>query len=736
MEKLKLGSLFDGIGGFPFAAMQWEIEPVWASEIEPFPIKVTEHHFPDMKHLGDITQINGAEIEPVDIICGGFPCQDVSIAGKREGLDGERSGLFFEAIRVIHQMQEATNYEYPKVVVIENVPGLLSSNKGEDMRVVLDELQNLGFIVDPNILDAQYMGVPQRRRRVFIVCVSLINLLQMKTSLSKTISIECVVQTLLNTWSVIRAVYQAEHLLLDLGSATAKSVTFLQKKMNLLYKTLGNAPLRKLLMHSAEVQVPSGIGELNFSDAILGSLKQNQWLIQADMLLSPLNNQIDEVVNGLESIYRTLNLNWGENLTQEKLSTTLTLINEITTQQTYTFMEVHLIICEHIKGLMRLSNHYWKVASLSLTLLKECIDYARQTSSDLFGDLGRVYDWDGYIKRASDCAEQFERYFGGQCAGEILFKPEGLRGNITASRKAGKEVAGAVGSGAEGTDYLTGWDCQEKRIFSDRGIAPTLSGSDGGGGRTGAGFVAQCVTTGTGRRYDPETETLIPVMLSGDDKARTLTARADSSPCVDRGQDVVFVPQVAGFSYKASPSAGSIGFKEEQSPTILSERQDSAVILLYDITHADEVVRSVKKGVSPTLNRRMGTGGNQIPICIQNATRGKSQSGLGISQADVSYTLDTLGNHAVAFPDPANPLLGKANMSFRGDVDNIVRVGYRVRRLTPVECLRLQGFPDWWLDIKGMSDTQKYRAIGNSVAIPCVSFILERIAEVLRRAAA
>ena len=450
---IKLGSLFDGIGGFPYSGIKFGITPAWASEIEPWPIKVTEKHFPNMKHLGDITQIDGAEIEPVDIICGGFPCQDVSVAGKREGLAGERSGLFFEAIRVIREMQEATNYEYPKAVVIENVPGLLSSNKGEDMRVVLDELQNLGFIVDPNILDAQYMGVPQRRRRVFIVCVSLRNLLQMKTSLSKTMSIECAVQILLNTWSVIQAAYQAEHLLLDLGGATAKSVISLQKKMNLLNKTLGSAPLRKLLMHSVEVRVLSETGELSFSDAILDSLKQNQWLIQADILLSPLNSQIDEVVNGLESIYKTLNLNWDGNFTQEKLSTTLTLINEITTQQIYMFMEALLNICEHIKGLMRLSNHYWKAASLSLTLLKECIDYARQTSSNLFGDLGRIYDWDGYIKRASDCAEQLERYFGGKSAAEILFESEGLRGHFAESGKAREEAVATVGNGIESTIY-------------------------------------------------------------------------------------------------------------------------------------------------------------------------------------------------------------------------------------------------------------------------------------------
>lgn len=126
---MKLGSLFDGIGGWPLAAVKHGIEPVWASEIDDFPKKVTEYHFPDMKHLGDIRQINGAEIEPVDILCAGSPCQSLSVAGNREGLKGE-SGLFHESIRVLREMREATNGEYPKYFVWENVPGAFSSNRG------------------------------------------------------------------------------------------------------------------------------------------------------------------------------------------------------------------------------------------------------------------------------------------------------------------------------------------------------------------------------------------------------------------------------------------------------------------------------------------------------------------------------------------------------------------------------------------------------------------------------
>ena len=193
-KPLTLGSLFDGIGGFPLAGRYAGIRPVWASEIEPFPIRVTEKRLPEMKHYGDIHGLQGAKLEPVDVITFGSPCQDVSIAGKREGLSGGRSGLFFEAIRVIREMREATNGEYPKWAVWENVPGALSSHNGEDFRQVLEslirvqepeadvplpaggrwlpagEIMGDGYSLAWRILDAaQGWGVAQRRKRVFAV---------------------------------------------------------------------------------------------------------------------------------------------------------------------------------------------------------------------------------------------------------------------------------------------------------------------------------------------------------------------------------------------------------------------------------------------------------------------------------------------------------------------------------------------------------------------------------------
>ena len=137
---MTLGSLFDGSGTCPLAAAMCGITPVWASEIEPYPIRVTQKNFPRMKHLGDITQINGAEIEPVDIVTFGSPCQDLSEAGAQKGLvDGKRSRLFFDALRIICEMREATNGKYPRYAVWENVPGAFSSNKGRDFLIVYRE---------------------------------------------------------------------------------------------------------------------------------------------------------------------------------------------------------------------------------------------------------------------------------------------------------------------------------------------------------------------------------------------------------------------------------------------------------------------------------------------------------------------------------------------------------------------------------------------------------------------
>ena len=200
---MKMLSLFSGLGGFELAGQQFGIEPTAASEIEPFCIRVTQKNFPNMKHLGSVTDINGAEIEPVDIVCFGSPCQDLSVAGNQRGVfEGKRSSLFFEAIRIIKEMREhdrvvngRTGIDVrPRFAVWENVPGSQNSNHGEDFRAVLEAFCQVcdeaacvprpernakwspagcivgnGYSVAWRIVNAQYFGLAQRRERVYLV---------------------------------------------------------------------------------------------------------------------------------------------------------------------------------------------------------------------------------------------------------------------------------------------------------------------------------------------------------------------------------------------------------------------------------------------------------------------------------------------------------------------------------------------------------------------------------------
>ena len=190
---LTLGSLFDGSGGFPLGGLLAGIKPLWASEIEPFPIRVTTKRLPSVKHLGDISTVDGSKIEPVDIITFGSPCTDMSVAGKRAGLDGRQSCLFYQAIRIVKEMRCATDGKYPRFIVWENVPGAFSSNKGEDFKAVLEAVCSVkgegvsvpgppkgkwanagnivgdGFSLAWRVLDAQFWGIPQRRKRIYLV---------------------------------------------------------------------------------------------------------------------------------------------------------------------------------------------------------------------------------------------------------------------------------------------------------------------------------------------------------------------------------------------------------------------------------------------------------------------------------------------------------------------------------------------------------------------------------------
>lgn len=171
---LHYGSLFAGVGGFDMGMEQAGYEPVFQVEWDKNCQKILHHHWPEVPKWNDVCDVNGADLPPCDVLIFGSPCQDLSVAGKRAGLqDGDRSSMFFEAVRIIKEMRDATNSIYPRATIWENVPGALSSNKGADFGVVLSSLADIGAITQEYaVLDAQYFrSTPQRRRRIFLVSI-------------------------------------------------------------------------------------------------------------------------------------------------------------------------------------------------------------------------------------------------------------------------------------------------------------------------------------------------------------------------------------------------------------------------------------------------------------------------------------------------------------------------------------------------------------------------------------
>lgn len=564
-----------------------------------------------MKHLGDITKINGAEIETVDVITGGSPCQDLSIAGKRAGLAGARSGLFMEQIRIVKEMRahdkangRTGDMVRPRFMVWENVPGAFSSNKGQDFAAVLEEIIRIAEPEAPDIEvpekgwntwggyhdevggrwsvawrvhDAQHWGVPQRRRRISVVA--------------------------------------------DFGGDTAGEILFERKSVSRHFAESGTA--------------------------------------------------------------------------RERLA--------------------------------------------------------------------------GNTKSGASYAVRIR----GGCDG-------GGKGALVQEDKSG-----TLGTSNDQTIFqncLTQWDCQSKRIFGTEGASPTLQGGVGGGVNNPAIFCMGTQQGGAEVRSDDRAPTLTASAgMSGNNQPviclqGNAIDRADTAGCNGKGwkEDVCYTlntidrPAVcAGFKLGNSEQARSIGYAEEQAPTLNAEcggnkpaviafaqnqREevrnvgDKAVSLAaeagmhcqtfvaLDMSHACDVIRECGE-VCPSLQARMGTGGNQVPLTYQQTTGTLSPGAHAGSYNGQDAYNDMLVCGAT--PDVAHALRAKALYAYREDMETYPVQNMVVRRLTPMECERLQGFPDHWTDIgewrdsKGKlrkpSDSPRYKALGNSIALPFWDFLAKRI---------
>ena len=629
---LTLGSLFDGIGGFPLAGIHNGITPLWASEIEPFPIKVTQIRFPDMIHVGDITKLDGGKLPPVDVICGGSPCQDLSVAGQRRGLAGERSGLFMDQVRIVKEMRNADagrgipdHLSRPRYLVWENVPGAFSSANGEDFRAVIEEIvrikDNTCHVPRPDsgrwepagaailgtefslawrVLDAQYWGVAQRRRRIFLVA--------------------------------------------DFGGLTAPQILFKQES---------------LFGDSAEGK---GQGERTAGAAERG----------ADMAGR------NELITKTEEEILAFHINQREE--------TIDLHGIAGALMATTNMQMQTFVAERLADT---SMQEVQAAGVVTKGNRECF-LMPETHAALTEGGGQAGQGYPCVLTAGFCGNASSEARG------IGFQTE-----CSPTIKTGQAPSVLCLNDQGGSHMHTTEDMSGTLRAQEHGHQPLIMATQQGGAEIGEGIC----------------------------------------------------PTITG-------AAGSSG---NNQPVLFENHEIDA---RYTGPHE----------VAPTMSARYGTGGNNVPLvadqpenyCISGniIDRQEKNGGNGFGcQPDISYTLTGMDRHAVFSRQRSDELIENevvATQSARqhkeatdlvmevsgvdcrngnenGDISGTLQPGSggtslnSIRRLTPLECERLQGFPDGWTDIPGASDSVRYKALGNSVAIPCVDFVLRGIAYFLRK---
>ncbi|MCD8098041.1 MAG: DNA (cytosine-5-)-methyltransferase [Lachnospiraceae bacterium] len=563
-KQLTLGSLFSGSGGFELAGVLAGIKPVFNCEVEPFAIAVTNKRFPDVKHYGDVSALSGAELEPVDIITWGSPCQGLSLAGKRKGLKDERSGLYIEAVRIVKEMLESTNREYPKFCVFENVAGLLSSTDGEDFITCLDKMQELGFLPDANILDAQFMGVPQRRKRVFITWLQVDYILRKRTPLSDSITLQLLTEILqINLAGLLRAYG------IELKKSAARKFTDagdgVKRRINLFSLQKENR-LQMLQQRLEDIKATLSKGQSS-SDSSLGDVRTVKIISTPEDMKS--EGSITESRSW--SIWQLLKSALEEGLQIENGSITSIWTKEIITRKIFIYFQVllntldvtiHLFLSLE-KEPMLLNCFEWVRYVLTETrgFIDETKKYKRSSGQMVWHDNIRFFEQEFQTKE-----EQIERYFAEICGHEILPEFKSLFWNSSEGFRTWKGTAGNT---------------------------PQGTGTAGGSRRSeGEGIV---LNDQGGQRMDVT-----------EDVTCTLRAESHHPPCVIDG--------AVGFCTEHSAKSRSIGYEEEKSPTLRAGVVPA--VQMYE-NHSQDTRYTGPLEVAPTVSATYGMGGNNQPFVTE-----------------------------------------------------------------------------------------------------------------------
>ncbi len=374
----------------------------------------------------------------IDLLCGGFPCQDLSVAGKRAGLDGARSGLFHEFARIASVLM-------PKWILLENVPGLLSSNDGADFLTVLDALQNLGYIPEVNVLDSRFFGVPQRRRRVFILCTHV----ETGRKAKSPTSVPMLAQALFEL-SALTLVAQTAASITAPGSwesRYAPCVDGLRRRMTLFGITSTSGWNR--LLDDFIVALRKSASERETWVALSESARFGEHEV-TDTWSSDDGSTAS--VSAMSNIESSLRKNWADLFTLTNECITSTSPRATTDPRTSTCAEIALTISECIAPLTRSFPLCWNADSSGLTAREVVTSYARQTSSSLFGDMDGVQFWLDAVERADRirCGADGDPRAAAERAGEILAVGSRCPGHPATRGETREDVAVASLSGTLG----------------------------------------------------------------------------------------------------------------------------------------------------------------------------------------------------------------------------------------------------------------------------------------------
>lgn len=683
-----------------FGPLGWKA--VAFSEIEKFPSAVLAHHYPDVPNLGDMTKFKDWPDFEIDMLCGGTPCQSFSVAGLRQGLADPRGNLTLTFLAI------ADKYK-PEWIVWENVPGILSDKTGA-LSTFMEGLNSLGYTIDADILDAQNFGLAQRRRRVVLVCHN-VNLGRKKKNLPFAIStLSFLTQTLLTVLvehAGVSALNASGSVLPEMYSAR-----LLKKKMKFFGVQRLNTPESTITMTQSFLTL---LGDLDETCRQYRSAqKRSEYssarskpaeCIQAEK--SPDGSVVKEEDDQFTNTPQSWSSILGALLETANASTTSIATKTTTTSEIFTCAQASLSIVKYTTNLMTLPQDCLDEVSSGLIALRGYMKYARWSNDDMVARLTSDNDWGRFADEADATIRQAERYLGDRAhSGTIFPLPASLQGNPPPRGETGKDVAPTIsartkGGGGLGTDFDLDGGLVQQKWPAD--IASTLDTTYG----SKMGQDNQHVNGGC-PLFVPSTYAIQGTMINRADKdgpQGSGVAEDVSFTLTKADRHAVCITGEITHSLKAEGADASEDGTGRGNPIVFSQLAPT-IKRDYGKGYGDgEMDAGGLVAQSVSLRGREGGGTAELGDEIANALRA---SGGGGDKAHVMIVDDENGN--------AN----EADAS-------------SVRRLTPVECERLMGFPDNYTNIpyrgKPTSpDGPRYKALGNSWAVPKFTWIGERIA--------